>query len=287
MDTKLGELYESIYNKETNPLTEETVGKDIKGDLEGAEKAKTKPDTNKNVKVDKPTEGPSSDNEDGKPKELKGKATKAKESSSEETVKLSFDDLYNKTINEEGELDDQVVPAPDVEGSEFDTDTGDFGEGDMSDKTDTDEEVDLATELGMIADRLTEIKDKLMGVESTENPDEDLGDTGDLGDTEGVEGEDTLGTEDVTKESAKITEAIKSEPSPKPLKKTTLGPKTKQVPSNKIGTSGKGTTVSKVASKDYSGKPSNASKTTLGPKMSQTVTGKGPTVAGKGETFIK
>lgn len=276
MDTKLSDLYESIL-RGTNkaPITEEVVGKDIKGDIEGADKAKTKAtETNKNVKVDKPVEGASSDDESAKPKELKGKKAKPTESKEVEPIKLSFDDLYNQTINEEGELSDDVVAAPDVEGSEFDAEQGDFGGGEEG-EGDVDEEVDLSTELGLIADRLLEIKSKLMGeVEGEpegEEPTEEL-------ETEG-EPEGELG--------GSFKESIQSAPTPKPLKKTTLGPKTTQVPKNTIGTSGKGKANPATLKKDYSGKPSNAKKTTLGPKMSQTVTGKGPITAGKNEAFVK
>ena len=277
MDTKLSDLYESILRGTPKaPITEEVVGKDIKGEIEGADKAKTKAtETNKNVKVDKPAEGASSDDESAKPKELKGKKAKPTESKEEGAIKLSFDDLYNQTINEEGELTDDVVAAPDVEGSEFDAEQGDFGGGEEG-EGDVDEEVDLSTELGLIADRLLEIKSKLMGEDGE----------GELGEEEPTDELEPEG-EPEGELGGSFKESIESAPTPKPLKKTTLGPKTTQVPKNTIGTSGKGKANPATLKKDYSGKPSNAKKTTLGPKMSQTVTGKGPITAGKNEAFVK
>ncbi len=279
METKLEEIYEGIINRNRTTINEETVGKDIKGDFEGAEKARNKCDTNKNVKVVKPTEGPSSDDEDGKTKPISKKECKkeCKKGANMESIKMSFDDLYNKTINEDDQLTDDVVPAADIEGSEFNSEEGDFEEPvEGEEGTDeTEEEVDLATELGMIADRLMEIKDKLLGSEETEE-------------TEETEEMPEEGTEEVTDED---TEAVATEsvnaPVPTNAKKTTLGPKAKQVINNKIGTSGKGKAVTPKMGKDYSGRPSNASKTTLGPKASQNVSGKGPSVTGRGEAFIK
>lgn len=281
--SEMGAMYEQILKEgqvkkgESFEGADKAQGKSIKG--EGPETAK----------LPKPQQGPSMGDDtvaQGKGVEMKKKAVKATEQAATQTLSLSFDDLFNKVINEaDDDLADKVVPAPDVEGDDFSEDTGDF---DATEETDVDEEVDLASELRLLADRLSEIADKL-SVEDEGEEDGDLGD--EMGDEMGADDATEDATEDVgmppalNRESVQ-TEAIKSEPTPKPLKKTTLGPKMKQNPTNKIGKSGAGKASLPAQGKDRSGKPSNAKKTTLGPKMSQNPSGTGPAVKGAQSPLI-
>jgi len=82
------------------------------------------------------------------------------------------------------------------------------------------------------------------------------------------------------------TEAIVSEPTPKPLKKTTLGPKMKQNPKNIIGKSGAKKAITPAAGKDRTGKLSPASKSQFGPNMKQNPNGNGPAVKGGNASLV-
>lgn len=272
--SEMGDVYEQML-KEAAPQKGES--------FEGSEKAQAKnmkgDGPSKVANIKKPTESGVSNSkatvDDGKGKPLTKKTVLDKSSAQTPKLALSFDDLYNKVINE---ADEDVVPTPDVEGDDFSETTGDF---DAGEGTDVDEEIDLASELRLLADRLSELADKL----SVEDPDAALGD--ELG---GEEGGEEMGEEpsDIppTLSRESVTEAIVSEPTPKPMKKTTLGPKMKQNPSNKMGKSGAGKASLPAQGKDRSGKPSPAPKTTLGPKMSQNPSGTGPAVKGGQATVV-
>ncbi len=101
----------------------------------------------------------------------------------------SFDKLFKATLIEE-ELGDDESPLEQTGGDEFNDEMGDFppdGEG----EDDLGEEVDVATELRMIIDRLTEIAEKLgaFDEESAETDEEGFGEEGmdgDFGDEEPV-----------------------------------------------------------------------------------------------------
>jgi hypothetical protein len=296
MDTKLGDLYGEIFKKsfpseEATVVTESSKSGTVDGSkvkagagFEGAEKVKQNSvesgPEGKGNKVAKPTEGPSSDDEAAKPKPLGKKETGGMKDSDdkEAKMKLSFDDLYKKTITEN---EDEIVSTPDLEGEGFDEKTGDFegGEEGAEGSDEANEEIDLASELRLLADRLTEIADKFSVEESGEEGAE--GDIDAIGDElPPVEGAPENGGEMARESVQQVKEAIKSEPTPKPAKKTTLGPKMSQNPkaSGYTKKSGAGKAQNPKMGKDWSGRPSNAAKTTLGPKMSQNPSGTGPAV---------
>ena len=279
-DTKLGDIYMQMI---TESGKEGTVNTKVKaGDgYEGSEKANIKavqspdPTEAEGIKQKKPVEGPSADTKAGEPKPLGKKEQGVKDSV--EMPLMTFDQLYNKTITE---ADEEVVPAPDIEGSEFNTDEGDFtGEEGMEDGTEEEgDEIDVASELRLLADRLSEIADKI----SVESPSEEL--EGPVEENpEGMEGTEIP---EVARESKQVTEAIVSEPTPKPAKKTTLGPKMSQNPKNKIGKSGASKASVPAAGKDRTGTLSPAPKTQFGPKMSQNPSGTGPAVKGSNAPLV-
>lgn len=107
----------------------------------------------------------------------------------------SFDKLFKATLIEE-ELGDDESPLEQTGGDEFNDEMGDFppdGEGD----DDLGEEVDVATELRMIIDRLTEIAEKLGAFD--EESEEEGG--------EGF-GEDEMGGEGFGEEEPVVPEAV-------------------------------------------------------------------------------
>lgn len=273
MDSKLSELYASMNDKKT-VVTEGdckmTVGTGITnkgGDLEGA-KEKAKPIKNVTTtdnKVDKPEEDTAhsagaDDVEKGKGKQLK----------KESKLPATFEELYQRTLKEDLDSlskDDEVVPAEDIEGDGFSDELGDFEEG----EGEVDEEVDVATELRLMASRLEEMADKISG--ASDGLDDELGGEEGLDQAQdAVPGaEDDL--TDIKKESVEPHQL-------KNAKKSSFGPKMGQkVNKSKISVqSGKGKTTTN--GKDKSGKLSPAPKSTLGPNNSMTVKGSGPAVKG-------
>jgi hypothetical protein len=285
-------LYENMIKEASKTGTVDT-GKEMpkpNESFEGSDKAKkmsseSGPDGKSN-KVNKPVAGPSVGDasfEEGKGKPLSKKEGKVAESKEESGIALSFDELYSKTLNEE---EDAIAPAADIESEDFSEDTGDFApEGEEGD---IDEEIDVASELRLLADRLSEIADKLSvdetgGVE--EEPVDEIPAEGEGEEDMGGVGSDIIGNESVQHRRKVVKEAIKSEPTPKPLKKTTLGPKMSQNPKNKIGKSGAGK-ASTPSAKDRTGTPSNLPKTQFGPKMSQNPSGTGPAVKGSNAPLV-
>jgi hypothetical protein len=278
MDNQLENLYESMLQEASKTGTVDTKVKAGEG-FEGSDKAQgsaiksPKPTDAEGVTKKTPDAGPSQGKGQGKPEKL-SKKVESMETSKDELIPLTFDQLFKRTIKEE---DESIVPSADIEGDEFSEDTGDFepdgGEGDVE------EEIDLASELRILADRLSEIADKI-GVDEEGGVGDGIEDAS-IGDEElGGAGEEVMAPESVQHKNRKVVkEAIKSEPTPKNLKKTTLGPKMSQNPKNKIGKSGAGK-ASTPAAKDRTGTPSVAPKTTFGPKMSQNPNGTGPAVKG-------
>lgn len=270
MDNQL----EDLYMKMITESKDGTVNTKVKaGDgFEGADKANIKsvkspePTDAEGIKQKKPVDGPSADTKAGEPKPLSKKVEGMKDSV--EAPLLTFDQLYNKTITE---AEDEVVAAPDIEGEEFNPDEGDFTGTDEEEvgMGEEGEEIDIASELRLLADRLVEIADKI----SVDEPVE-----GDISEEAPVEGMDEV--------PAPVTEAIKSEPTPKPAKKTTLGPKMSQNPKNRIGKSGAGKASMPKAGKDRTGTPSPAPKTQFGPNMSQNPSGTGPAVKGSNAPLV-
>lgn len=184
-----------------------------------------------------------------------------------------FDNLFKSQIVEEEAFDTDESPLEKDGDSEFNDDKGDFppAEGD----TEVGEEVDVATELRLIIDRLTEVAERLGAFEGSEEG--EVSET-EFGSEEG--GEPTsMAPESVRKTGRVFTEAPVAtkelKPLPDSIKKMT-GKSFKvdskfNVTSNKEGDKG-------GPGKDGSdGKLKPAKKTTFGPKMGQKVDGvKGP-----------
>lgn len=275
---ELGNMYETM-------LTESTDKIKAGNGFEGSEKAKQfSSDSGSPDGVKKPVEGTKGpDVEAGKGKPLAKKACKANESANTKTKSLpSFESLFQRTVKEEEDINDEIVPADDVESTDFSEEDGDFEED-----TDVDEEVDVASELRLLADRLSEIASKLTGSDET---DMDVGDEtiepepemdGEVSEDESLgAAEPIVKKESFSAKLKNLSEAIKSEPTPKLMKKTSFSPKMKQNPKNNISTTGAGKAPIPSNSKDKTGKLSNAPKTQFGPKMCQNVKGSGPTVKG-------
>jgi hypothetical protein len=277
METKLEDLYMQMITESGKEGTVNTKVKPGQG-LEGSDKANIKavkspePTDAEGVKQKKPVEGPSADTKAGEPKPLSKKEQGVKDSvEQEKSPFMTFDQLYTQTITEA----DEVVPAPDIEGDEFNPEEGDFTGGEEGEMGEEAEEIDIASELRLVADRLIEIADKIsVGGEGTEELPE--------GPVEEMPEEGLTSNESVQQ----MKEAIVSEPTPKPAKKTTLGPKMSQNPKNKIGKSGAGKASVPTAGKDRTGTPSPAPKTSFGPKMSQNPSGTGPAVKGSNAPLV-
>jgi hypothetical protein len=171
----------------------------------------------------------------------------------------SFDKLFKKQIvMEDGGIDGDESPL-EMEGEYgFDEEEGDFPSAQGDD--DLGEEVDVATELRLIIDRLTEVAEKLGAYDQeTEEINDDLGE----GDIE-------------SEEDVPFPEAVQS--NLKPFKNNTakMQQKNNRVQS-KFNPSGKKACTTGGPGKGTSdGKLSPFRKTTLGPKMSLKADGKGP-----------
>jgi len=278
---QLTSLYEGILLNESQATN--TTGNLKSGQgFEGEEKAQASaikggdPIDAEGIRQKKPVDGPSQKTDEGKPKPLGKKEANAPR---QESISLSFDDLYKQTIQEEEDF--EIAPASDIESDDFNQEEGDF-----TDETDIDEEIDLASELRLLADRMAEIADKLSVDEEETDPDDLEG--GGIGD-ESEDDNDFLGQESVQhrkgKKGKNIREAITSEPEPKPLKKTSLGPKMSQKPSNKIGKSG-AKKAALPSQKTRNGQLETLPKTSFGPNMSQNPSGTGPAVKGQGSDLV-
>ena len=248
MEDKLNEIYQNeIYQKMLNESEDKmTVGSVKPGELEGADKngEPVKQVATKDNTVDAPKEGPSSGevkkggavaNSDTAKNELEGKKKKMPKEivkDSAEVKATKFEDLYKSVIGEEMDLEggtDEIVKAPEVEGEEFSDETGDFeaeGEGDVED------EVDVASELRAMAERMNELADKYAEL---------TGEGGDELENE-LGGDEMVGDEMVGDEMGgdKLQEeSMKNQPEPKPAKKTTLGPKMSKTVKGKLSSVGK------------------------------------------------
>jgi hypothetical protein len=75
-------------------------------------------------------------------------------------IVVEDDDDDDHKVNDVGneEEEGEVVPAQDIEGEGFNDDVGDF---ESQEEGDIEEEIDLSAELRLLADRLSEIADKL------------------------------------------------------------------------------------------------------------------------------
>lgn len=267
MDEKLNEIYQSMLTE-----SDMTVGNVKPGELDGAKK-NAKPIKQKATgdnTVETPEEGPSSD------EVKKGGATKnAEKAGKVDTHESSkFDSLFKSIVSEADmgeEKDDTIVNAPEIEGDEFSDELGDF---ESSEETDVESETSVAAELRLMADRLSELADK-MGVD-LEDEGEDMGEGEGEGMGEGMgEGEG--------KEEAPVAESMKSQPEPKPAKKTTFGPKMSKTVGKLSKVSGKHAKGGIKGS--YTGEPQKAKATQFGPKMSLKAKASGPASKANSEAF--
>lgn len=182
--------------------------------------------------------------------------------------KSAFDELFKSTLVEEESLDAEESPLERSGDEEFSDERGDFPPAE--DDEDIGEEVDIATELRMIIDRLTEVAEKLGAFED-----------------EGAEGEEAMGEppveepaispESVQRSGKPVTEAPVATKGLKPLPDTVAKMTSKKfkvdsafdVTSHKEGDAGN-------PRKDAAdGKLKPLKKTTFGPKMSQKADVKG------------
>lgn len=205
MKDELGAIYESkIFNSGKELIDEsqkvkgaKTIpGKGVFGDEEKAKKMQ-------------PGTGPENTDVKGKPTNIKrfssGEGT-VKEYSEKENKNMllpesEFEKLFKSTlINEEGPEEVSSDESP-LEKGDFDDDSGDFAEpGEGTGEPTEEEEVDVATELRMIIDRLTEIAEKLGAYDEEESME---GEEGLEGGEEGLEGEEgvpPVGESHVTKD---------------------------------------------------------------------------------------
>lgn len=275
MYDELKEIYKDILNEN------ETVGTVKPGELDGASKnAKPikKVSTPDNT-VETPDEGKSAEevkkggitkNSKKAEDQLKG-SKNVKENKSPITTK--FEELYKTVIGEDIDLEDDnddIVKAPELEGDQFDDETGDFDD-DVGNE-DVEEEVDIATELRAMADRLNELADQY----SEGDTDDVLGDD-ELGDELGEDGDDeTFGLEDEEIHG----ESMKNQPEPRPAKKTQFGPKMSKTAKGKLSK-----VSAKKANTNFKGKYDGVPQK-LGDKGARR-NQSGMTVKGKGATVSK
>lgn len=297
MEDKLDQIYQQMLKESNDKMT---VGTVKTGEIEGAEKAEPiKQVTTKDNTVDAPKEGPSSGevvkggaaaNSSTAKDALKGKkgdmpkgkknAMGNKEEVLGDSVAVKatkFEDLYKSVLGEELDLgggnSEEVVPAPEIEGDEFDEEQGDFEAG----EPDVEEETSVAAELRAMAERMNELADKY--AEMTGEALEGEGEEGieDLEGDEGVEAEE---------EGLKLGESFKNQPEPKPAKKTTLGPKMSKTVKGKLSSVSAKHAQGSIKGK-HDGVPQKLGD--AGKKFNttgMTAKGKGPAVAKKATDFL-
>ena len=191
-----------------------------------------------------------------------GKGKIKSESNQKELYKMlptsKFDSLYKTQLVEEEDLNSSESPLEIGGDKGFDDEEGDFpSEDGLSDDT-TSEEVDVATELRMLIDRLTEIAEKLGAY------DDDMDDTFEEDD---LDDEPTLTPESVSNKMKPFGDKSKKFQGPKSCNcvKSAFKVSNKKAATG-AGGPGKGTA---------DGKLSPAKKTDLGPKMSMRAKVKG------------
>lgn len=192
----------------------------------------------------------------------KGGKTKTAKKADDIMGESSFDKLYGEVMVEEMPLDPDENP---VETDEFSDDLGDFPEA--GDEEDVEgEEVDVATELELIINRLKEIHAQIGGEEISDE--EDI-----LG-----AGEEEFGDEEIPVESVNAT--------PEPLNANIS-----ELQKNKIvkkgGVKAKGKKAVLPASRARTGELSVAPNTTLGPQMSMKAPGSGPAADAKNASALE
>lgn len=176
-----------------------------------------------------------------------------------------FDNLFSRQIVEADEPVGDESPVEITGNGEFNDDQGDFPSEDES-GDDVGEEVDVATELRLIIDRLSEVAERLGAFDgNADDADMDTAESSiedDLSGGEGLDDEEQLAPESVQANT-------------KPFKNSA---KAMQAKNNKVNSAFKasGKKASTTGhSKDSSGKLVPFRKTTLGPNMSQKADVKG------------
>lgn len=165
-----------------------------------------------------------------------------------------FDNLFkNHIIQEEGEIEGDESPLEMSGENEFDDDSGDFpAEGD----DETAEEVDVATELRLIIDRLNEIAEKLGAFDG------DMEEAGDETGEAGMEGDEMMGDEE------SFGEAVQAKMKPFKNSAKKMQQKNNKVQSAFKASGKKAATGAGGPGKGAAdGKLGPARKTNLGPKM--------------------
>jgi hypothetical protein len=236
--------------KEGTVSTNMKPGTSAMGDLK-----KTKEGGPEKTGVKKPAEGDAKINPGhGK---IKTEATQTRELSNM-LPQSRFDSLFKKQIVSEGDgLESDESPIEQTGDGEFNDEQGDFP---STDGDDTAEEVDVATELRMLIDRLTEIAEKLGAYDA---------DMDEAGDEAGEANAEEEGAEELTPEAvqAKLTplkDATKTMQAKKNVVKSSFKSSGKKA--GATGGPGKGAADGKLGA---------ARKTTFGPKMSQKAEVKG------------
>lgn len=178
-----------------------------------------------------------------------------------------FDDLFKKQIiSEEDDIAADESPVEMAGEGEFDDEAGDFPEEAGADETA--EEVDVATELRMIIDRLSEVAERLGSFdEGMEEAGEEVGEAE-------AEAEMPIEGEAATEELSQ--EAVQAELKPLKDGKAALQGKNNKVKSAFHPTGKKASVTGGPGKGAADGKLAPARKTTLGPKMSLKADVKGP-----------
>lgn len=254
MKDGLQQAYEMILEKakEGTVKTNMTTGSPAAGELK-----KAKGGGPEDTDVKKPTEGEAKINPGhGK---IKTEATNARGLSSM-LPQSKFDDLFKKQIVEEDDISSDESPVEMTGENEFDDEQGDFPEvGETGDETA--EEVDVATELRMIIDRLSEVAERLGAYD------------------EGMDEADmeTAETEEMPEEPTEELAPESVQAKMKPMKNSVKQMQSKKnVVKSAFKASGKKAATTNGPGKGAAdGKLNAARKTTLGPKMSQKVEVKG------------
>jgi len=236
--------------------------------FEGEEKAKPKGDMGTDSKAAKSVKSPQ---ESGTGLNSRGKGETGSQKNLKEAKKeihnmlpeSKFDMLFKSQLVEEESISSDESPIEQSGAASFDDDKGDFPSVEGESEGDIGEEVDVATELRLIIDRLTEVAERLGAYDST---DEDGGDPlSDISsEPEGVP--PVAEASQAMKELKPLPDSVNKMTSKGNFKvKSDLNPTGKGVGS--IGGPGHG---------EADGKAKAAKSTTLGPKMSMKADAKGP-----------
>ena len=255
MKDGLEQAYEMMVesNKEGTVTSNIKPGSAAMGDLK---KASAGGPEKTNVK--KPEEGESKINPGhGK---IKTEASQKRELS-KMLPESRFDVLYKRQLVSEGEIESDESPL-EMSGDEgFDDERGDFP---PTDGDDTSEEVDVATEIRLIIDRLSEIAEKLGAYDAdAEEADDSVGELG---------MDDELGIDD----ESGFPESVQAKLTPLKNSVSTMQSRANKVKSNFTANSKKASNTGGPGKGAADGKLSAFRKTTFGPKTSQKADVKGP-----------